>query len=110
MRYVGITMEGHSIGSRHFWVGIVSGGLVKLKPGFKADIFCDEKTENYYNCDPMSAAACRNLADISETQYQAFGSTEKTVDCGCRKSDAWRCAIDQNAATVACPCKCHKTR
>lgn len=28
--------------------------------------------------------------------------------CSCRKADPWRCAVDLNLRTVACPCECHK--
>ena len=30
--------------------------------------------------------------------------------CTCRKSDAWRCAVDQNLLTVSCHCRCHRFR
>lgn len=28
--------------------------------------------------------------------------------CNCRRSDAWRCAVDQGSSSVACSCACHR--
>jgi len=31
-----------------------------------------------------------------------------TPECGCRFSDAWKCAVDKNLKRIACGCECHK--
>lgn len=45
------------------------------------------------------------IADIERTSDSA-GSVDPS--CSCRKSDAWRCAVEQNQPEVACTCSCHK--
>jgi hypothetical protein len=35
---------------------------------------------------------------------------EDIEKCDCKRSDAWRCAVEKNLNTVSCHCKCHNKR
>lgn len=45
---------------------------------------------------------------VSEREERESGERVKALSCGCRYSDAWRCAVDLRMKSVACSCRCHR--
>lgn len=50
-------------------------------------------------------------------QHPHFGPLELCLyvidlkpSCNCKRSDAWRCAVEQGLSTVSCHCKCHQAK
>ncbi len=47
--------------------------------------------------------------DLSEKDQLLLIDSADLTDCSCRKSDAWKCAVDKNLPNaIACGCSCHR--
>lgn len=48
------------------------------------------------------------MANVVDYANAGFEEDREEKVCDCKKSDAWRCAVDKNLITVSCHCLCHR--
>jgi hypothetical protein len=46
--------------------------------------------------------------DLALGQWHQWRFLHVNLGCGCKRSDAWRCAVELGLRTVSCSCKCHR--